>query len=283
MNDMQDLMIPGPAGRLSVRTKGFAAKPKKVVVLVQGANMSGQMGYDFAYEGGRGYSMMDAFVAAGFGALTFSVRGYAKSELNHDAFGVQTEQAIEDLGAVMDWLRQEGIHKPHLLGWSWGGRITGRYVEDHADRVDRLVMLDPALGGGNKVLPVPTEAWWSNTHDYFFNRLEADMTDLAARHALGHRMQAEEPRSPNGIRLENANGSVSVVPGRVTVPTLMLYGVAAGQQNYMQGGWDRLKFFDQLATEDKAFALVPGGGDYAHLQHPRERIFQASIDFLRAG
>ena len=51
----------------------------------------------------------------------------------------------------------------------------------------------------------------------------------------------------------------------------------------MQGGWDRLKFFEQLATEDKAFALVPGGRDYAHLQHPRERSFQASIDFLRAA
>ena len=88
---------------------------------------------------------MNAFVAAGFAVMTFSVRGYAKSELNHNAFGVQTEQAIEDLGAVMDWLRAQGVQKRDLLGWSWGGRITGRYVEDHADRVGRLLMLDPAL------------------------------------------------------------------------------------------------------------------------------------------
>ena len=54
---------------------------------------------------------MNAFVAAGFAVMTFSVRGYAKSELNHDAFGVQTEQAIEDLGAVMDWLRAQGVQK----------------------------------------------------------------------------------------------------------------------------------------------------------------------------
>ena len=283
MSDVQDLMIPGPVGRLSVRTKGFAAKPRQVVVLVQGANMSGQMGYDFDFEGARGYSMMDAFVGAGFGALTFSVRGYAKSELTHEPFAVQTEQAIEDLGAVLDWLRDQGHARPHLLGWSWGGRITGRYVEGRPQRIDRLVMLDPALGGGNKVLPAPTEPWWANTHDYFFNRLEAEMTDLDARHALGQRMQAEEPRSPNGIRRENANGSVSVVPTRVACPTLMLYGAAAGKQDYMQGGWDRLDFFKQLATEDKSFVLVPGGGDYAHLQHPRGRIFQAAIDFLRGG
>ena len=142
-------------------------------------------------------------------------------------------------------------------------------------------MLDPALGGGNKVLPAPDDAWWSNTHDYFFNRLEEEFTELAARTALGQRMAAEEPRSPNGIRLENANGSVSVVPAKVTRPTLMLYGAAAGQQNYMQGGWDRLAFFEALPSEDKAFVLVPGGGDYAHLQNPRARIFEASIDFLK--
>ncbi len=282
MSDVQDLMIPGPAGRLSVRTKGFAARPQQVVVLVQGANMSGQMGYDFHFDGGHGYSMMDALVAAGFGALTFSVRGYAASELNHDPFAVQTEQAIDDLAAVLDWLREQGHARPHLLGWSWGGRITGRYAEDRAARIGRLVLLDPALGGGNKVLPAPTEAWWANTHDYFFNRLEAEFTELAARQALGQRMQAEEPRSPNGIRRENAQGSVSVLPTRLHCPTLMLYGVAAGKQDYMQGGWDRLDFFKQLATEDKAFVLVPGGGDYAHLQQPRARIFQAAIDFLRA-
>ena len=215
--------------------------------------------------------------------MTFSVRGYALSELKGDPFEVQTEQAIEDLAAVLDWLRDQGHKQPHLLGWSWGGRITGRYVEDRGAHIGRLVLLDPALGGGNKVLPGPTDPWWRITHEYFFNRLEAEYTDLDARNAIGHRMEAEEPRSPNGIRIENAKGSVSVVPNRLTVPTLMLYGAAAAKQDYMQGGWDRLDFFKQLATEDKAFVLVPGGGDYAHLQKPRQRIFQAAIDFLRAA
>lgn len=283
MNDTQNLMIPGPAGRLSVRTKGLWARPANTVILVQGANMSGQMGYDFSYPGGTDYSMMDAFVQAGFGAVTFSVRGYALSELEHAPFGVQTEQAIEDLAAVVEWMHAQGHARPHLLGWSWGGRITGRYVQEHADRVGRLVMLDPALGGGNKVLPAPTDEWWSNTHAYFYERLEKELMDVAALHALGYRMQDEEPRSPNGIRLENAHGSVAVDPTRVACPTLMLYGVEAGKQNYMQGGWDRLKFFEALACEDKAFALIPGGGDYAHLQNPRQRIFAASIQFLTAA
>ena len=280
MIDANNFFIPGPAGRLSLRGKGLAAKPSQIIIFVQGANMSGQMGYDFSFPGGDDYSMMDAAVRAGFGAVTFSVRGYAQSEGPADAFAVQTDAAIEDMAAVVDWAHAQGFTKPHLLGWSWGGRITGRYCETRGDKIDRLVLMDPALGAGQKVLPVPTEAWWPNTRDYFFERLEAHFTAIEAREALGQRMQREEPRSPNGIRLENAHGSVGVVPTLVTRPTLMIYGAAAGQQNYMQGGWNRLDFFDKLATEDKAFVLIPGGGDYAHMQNPRHRIWQACFDFL---
>ena len=75
-----DLFIPGPAGQLSVRTKGLEARPVNVVILVQGANLSGQLGYDFTFGGRSDYSMMEALVARGFGVVTFSVRGYRDSD-----------------------------------------------------------------------------------------------------------------------------------------------------------------------------------------------------------
>ena len=281
MSDVNNFFIPGTAGRLSLRSKGLSAKPAQLVILVQGANMSGQMGYDFDFEGGKDYSLMDSLVAAGFGALTFSVRGYALSEGPADPFEVQTDAAIDDLATVVAWAQAQGWARPHLLGWSWGGRITGRYVEDHAAQIDRLVLMDPALGGGNKILPVPTDAVWLNTYDYFIERLEPEFSEDAAREALARRMDSEELRAPNGIRLENALGTKRVAPDRVTRPTLMLYGSAAAKQNYMQGGWNRLDFYDKLATEDKAFVLIPGCGDYAHLQRPRHQIYQACIHFLQ--
>jgi hypothetical protein len=63
MGTGNDLLIPGVTGRLSVRTKGLERKPNNVVVLVQGANLSGQAGFDFGFPGGEDYSMMDMFVA----------------------------------------------------------------------------------------------------------------------------------------------------------------------------------------------------------------------------
>ena len=43
-------------------------------------------------------------------------------------------------------------------------------------------------------------------------------------------MKAEEPRSPNGIRVENANGSKSVLPRKAACPTLILCGSEADKQ-----------------------------------------------------
>ena len=152
-----NFFITGKAGQLAVRTKKPDGAIKGTLVLVQGANISGQLGYDLQVPGHAGYSFMDALVERGYATLTFSVRGYYLSTLEGHPHSVQTEQAIEDLDTVLAWLADQGVARPHLLGWSWGGRITARFVQANPDRIDRLVLLDPALGGGQKIA-FPTRA-----------------------------------------------------------------------------------------------------------------------------
>ncbi len=275
-----DFFITGPAGRLSLRSKGLEARPRHIVILIQGANLSGQLGYDFSFSGGSDYSFMDALVARRFGAITFSIRGYRDSELSGHPHGVQTDQAIEDTAAVIDWAIAQGFARPHLLGWSWGGRIAGRYAETNGDKIGRLVLLDPAIGGGNKVpFPAPTD-WWLNTAAYFRDRLELEFMDAAAHEQLAVQAEAREPRAPNGIRVENERGSIAADAAKIGNPTLMLYGFAAGMQNYMQGGSARASFFETLPSHDKALVIVPDGGDYGHLQNARHRIWKTVADFL---
>jgi pimeloyl-ACP methyl ester carboxylesterase len=281
VTDNQDLMIPGPIGHLSVRAKGLKAKPKQVVVMVQGSNLTGQTMFDFSFPGGEDYSLMDAMVAQGFGAVTFSIRGYGASEPPEDGFSVTTETAMEDLGAVLDWAASVGYAKPHVFAFSWGGRIAGRYAETHAERIDRLVLYDPARGGGGLVLPAPTEPWWTNTREHYAEKLEPEFTDAALRAAIGDRVAENEFRSPNGIRLENASYVTPIEPTRITNPTLLIYGVEAAKAPYMHGGISRADFFEKLATDDKAFVIVPGGGDFAHYQAGRARLWKAVGDFLK--
>ncbi len=275
-----DLFIPGPAGPLNVRTKGLETRPAKVVILVQGANLSGQLGYDFAFAGRSDYSFMEALVARGYGAVTFSIRGYRGSALSDHPHTVQTEQAMSDTKAVIDWVIAQGFVAPHLLGWSWGGRIAGRLAESHGDLIDRLVMLDPAIGGGNTVPFLEKTDWWFNSASYFRERLELEFMEAEAHEQLAVQAERDEPHAPNGIRVENEIGSIAVDPTRVPNPTLMLYGFAAGMQNYMQGGSGRATFFEALPSRDKALVIVDDGGDYAHLQNARHRIWKTVADFL---
>ena len=275
-----DIYISGPAGRISVRTKGFDLNARNAVILVQGANLSGQLGYDFSFAGRSDYSFLEALAARGYAAVTFSIRGYRDSEMSGHPHDVQTDQAIEDTAAVIDWVVAKGFARPHLLGWSWGGRIAGRYAETRGDKIDRLVMLDPAIGGGNKVPFPEKDDWWRNAADYFRERLELEFMEAEAHEELAIQADRDEPRSPNGIRVENENGSIAVDPAKVPNPTLMLYGFAAGMQNYMQGGSGRADFFERLPNHDKCLQIVPDGGDYAHLQNARHRIWKAVADFL---
>lgn len=277
-----DFFIPGRAGKLSARSKGLDVRPPSVVVLVQGANLTGQAGFDFSFPGGEDYSLMDALTVRGLGALTFALRGYGESDPPDDPLTVDTDAAIEDLASVMDWLAESGYPRPHLLGWSWGGRIAARYGERHPDRVARMVLLDPALGGGNLIPFEPEEPWWSGGWDYFFER-EAQYGVEEMRRALADYVAEHEPRSPNGIRRENARGSIAADPEALACPVLMIYGSGAGKAAYMHGGIQRAEYFERLPAEDKALVLVSGGGDYAHLQPARHEIHEAIAGFLLKG
>ena len=274
-----DFFVSGRAGKLSVRSKGLDARPPNVVVLVQGANLTGQAGFDFSISGGEDYSLMNALTARGLGAVTFALRGYGESDAPDDPLTVDTDAAIGDLASVMDWLADSGYPRPHLLGWSWGGRIAARYGEQNPGRVARMVLLDPALGGGNLIPFEPEEPWWSGGWDYFFER-EAQYGAEEMRRALADYVVAHEPRSPNGIRRENARGSTAADPEALPCPVLMIYGSGAGKAAYMHGGIQRAEYFERLPNEDKALVVVPGGGDYAHLQPARHRIQAAIADFL---
>ena len=276
-----DTFITGKAGRIAVRTKRGETSPQKAVVLVQGSNLTGQGMFDFATPSLKDYSLLDALCARGMLAVTFAIRGYGQSAAPADPFSVTTEAGIEDLATVIDWVEQQGYKRPHLLGFSWGGRIAGRYAEDHADRIDRLVLYDAARGG-NLVLPEPTDPWWTNLPEHYSQKLEPEFTDPALLQALGEYVSQHEARSPNGIRLENARPFPSVNPKKITRPTQMIYGIEAAKAAYMQGGISRADFFEQLATNDKSFVLIPGGGDFAHFQKARFRLAEEICNFLLA-
>jgi pimeloyl-ACP methyl ester carboxylesterase len=219
---------------------------------------------------------MDALAARGIGAVTFALRGYGRSDPPRDPLAVMTPEAIDDLDAVVTWLASKGVERVDLLGWSWGGRIIGHYACRWPERVRRLVLVGPALGGGALITPGPDEAWWRPTREDYEARLESHLMDAGARSAFIDHLLAYDTRSPNGIRAENALGSTRVDPTAIACPVLMLYGSEGGKQSYMRGNLPRAEFFEALPTDRKSLMVIPGGGDYGHLQGSR-RIYHRAI------
>ena len=198
-----------------------------------------------------------------------------------DPLACGTDSAVEDLRAIMDWLQGQGVAHASLLGWSWGARIIGHYTAGAPQRVSRVVFLGPAIGGGDPILPAPTEPWWFNTREEYRNRLDPTMMDADALEALIDHITTNDPKAPNAIRVENANGSVPIDPASITCPTLLVYGSEGGKAAYMKGVMARTDFFERLTTRDKILAVVPESSDYAMFQRRRRQVQQIVAGFLQ--
>lgn len=279
---MTDTVVAGPAGKLAVRSRGPRGGARSAVVCMHGALLPGQTAFDMPV-GPPDMSLLRVLADAGHAAVTFAARGYGASEGPTDPLTISTEDGMADLAAVVDQVRAEtGLARVHLFSWSWGGRVTGRFTEANPDLVDRLVLMDPAIGG-NPPVPgmAPTAPYLTNTVEGFREHIEAVHTEQDLHEEIVRYVAEHHPTSPAGIAREASLGPVPITPERVTRPTLMVYGVDAAKAAYMAGPVTREEFFARLATDDKALAIVPDGGDYLHLQRGRHRLHRMVLEFLR--
>jgi pimeloyl-ACP methyl ester carboxylesterase len=66
-----------------------------------------------------------------FRVIALDCRGHGKSDKPHDAASYGLEM-IEDVARLLDHL---AIRKAHIVGYSMGGAITGKFITTHPDRV----------------------------------------------------------------------------------------------------------------------------------------------------
>lgn len=143
-----------PGVELHVRNKRLAGRrapdPDKVVVFVHGATFPGSVAFDHAMFGGG--SWLDYLALHGFDAYLFDVRGYGRSSRppppskfpQRDPPYARTPEAVADLGAVVDFVRERtGGAAVNLIGWSWGTALSGGYTAAHNEAVRHLVLVAP--------------------------------------------------------------------------------------------------------------------------------------------
>lgn len=89
-------------------------------------------------------------LAERFRVVTFDNRGTGSSDKPRDAWSL--EDMAADAMAVLD---AAGGERAHVVGVSMGGMIAQLVALDHAERVDRVVLLSTHAGGPDVVQPGP--------------------------------------------------------------------------------------------------------------------------------
>lgn len=159
------------------------------LLLIHGGGGGGVASFDVPVPG---YSLMADFAAAGIRVFTVDIRGWGTSTrppeldgLPHAAApAVTSEEAVQDIGAVVEWIvRQTGQDAIDLLGWATGGHWAAMYASRNPGRVRALISLNSLYGVD---APWPMRAGFADPNDpEQFNRAAGAYALRTAQSLLG--------------------------------------------------------------------------------------------------
>tara|TARA_R110002096_G_scaffold436038_1_gene665739 strand:- start:2200 stop:3171 length:972 start_codon:yes stop_codon:yes gene_type:complete len=247
-----------------------------IVVFVHGATWSGRPDFDLQI---RDYSVMEAFVRAGFSTFAIDVQGYGTSDDPIEGNWSRTEDAAKDLAAAVEWIASERkVARIDLFGWSWGAQIAGLYAMHHAQSVRRLVLQGFTWGDKREPRAAPTERFRTNTKagaasDFIVDCYEQDVVDLYVQESM-----RLDPVSPNGVILDFAKHLPLVAPEQLTMPVMLSYGAHEVNDARLEDG---LAFYRKLPHAERSFNILEGGGHAILLEKPHRRWQRSIIDFFR--
>ena len=150
----QDFRVESEPGiEIFVREVVSQSKPTGVpILLIHGGGPGGLASFDLDVPG---YSLAADFAQAGHPVYVMNVRGWEYSTrpdgLDEPADSnpplVTSEEAVRDIGAVVDWIRDRTAQSQvALVGWATGGHWAGMYTSQNTEAVSHLVMLNSLYG-----------------------------------------------------------------------------------------------------------------------------------------
>jgi len=311
-----------PGIQIAVREVRSRSATQVPILLIHGGGTGGTVSFDL---GVPGYSVAVDFAQAGHPVYVMNVRGWENStrpdvmnqspEKNPPA--VISEEAVRDIGAVVDAIRQRHQGKPvALVGWATGGHWAGMYTSQNNEKVSHLIMLnslygvnapwklrssfeDPnrpstfdASGGAyrlndaeglitqwNRTIPVEDKSQWRDP------RVTAayQQAALASDPTSGTR-NPPSMRIPAAYRLESYNlskGQKYWEAADITVPTLVL----RGELDFWSRPEDLQALKAELINASRVETVtIPDGTHYLFNDRPergRDRFIQSVLAFVR--
>jgi pimeloyl-ACP methyl ester carboxylesterase len=316
--------VPSDSGiQITVReVQAHSGQPPQVpILLIHGGGPGSFTSFDLPVSN---YSVAEAFAAQGHSVYLMNVRGWEgstlPSALNQPAQqnppAVTSEEAVRDIGAVVNWIRQRTPNqKVALVGWATGGHWAGMYTSRNNANVSHLIMLNSLYGVNapwelGKTFENPERpgefdpnagAYRLNTADGLLRQWnqtipvedKSQWRDPAVAQAYQQQALKSDPTSstrqppslriPGAYRLESYNlakGQKYWNAKDIAVPTLVL----RGERDF----WSRPADLEVLKAElvnapRTKTVMIPGGTHYLFLDRPeqgRDRFVQEVLSFL---
>ena len=202
----------------------------------------------------------------------------------------------DDIDAVVEHLRKlRGVARVSLVGWSLGGPRAGGYAAQHADKVDKLVVLAPAYNRAAAAqAPTPSPgagaAFNTQSHAEFAANWDRqvgcpEQYEPAASDAVWGAMLASDPvgatwgqgvrRAPNTTVFGWTQAAVKAM----RTPTLMVTGV-----HDKQVAPERVhEMYEDLGAADKVLVDLGCSSHNAMWERNHQLLFRASLEWLNAG
>ena len=257
------------------------AAPQALMLLIHGRTWSTVPDFDLQVVG-EDLSLMDGLVDLNIATYGVDLRGYGATA--RDASGWLTpNQAVRDVSTVLQWLRQRHpeLAKPHLFGWSNGSLVAQLLVQQQPELVSSVILFGyPVRRDMDLEARLPDEPPRTSTtaqaaaSDFI---TPGTISDAAIAAFVDSALAADPVRVDwRGLAQWRALSAPAV-----TVPTLLL------EAEFDPLALDDVHadFFANLATNDKAWVVIPGGDHAAFMETPRG-YFLRSIDsfvFRSAG
>jgi pimeloyl-ACP methyl ester carboxylesterase len=317
--------IAGQDARIYVRERvaqqGVKPAPDRVVLFVHGAGTPAEVAFDVPVGD---YSWMAFLAGNGFDVFAMDTEGYGRSSRPtpmNDPCNLSAEQQKQFIPSLIkepcatkypgqlttigsDWndidavvnhiLKLRNVQKVSLVAWSLGGPRAGGYAAQHADKVNRLVLLAPAYSKNAAATPpsLPNAGTVFNTQ----SRSEFDANwdrqigcdnqfEPAVREAVWKELLASDPvgaKWGSGVRRAPSTttwGFNAAMIGAMKTPTLMIAGAHDKQVTP-----DRVKVaFDDLGASDKVLIDLGCASHNAMWERNHLILFNASLEWLTKG
>lgn len=253
-----------------------AAEPRAAIVLLHGRTWSTVPDFDLQLAGEE-LSLMDGLVEIGFATYGVDLRGYGETPRDESGWNTP-DRAASDLATTLSWVRARHPDLPvHLFGWSLGSMVSQLTAQRHPELIDRLVLFGyPYQSGAEVPLQEPegVPAMAPTT-------AEAAASDFLVPGSISQRaidayVVAALQWDP--VRTDWTMGHQwnELDPSAVTVPTLLVQGEHDPLSPFEVGA----ALFTGLATDDRAWVVIPGGDHAAFLEAPRPYFLAALRSFL---